>query len=126
MIDKTQPRYEFTEGDAMDGRPGILVVPDERGYRLAFSGYDWAYEEANVVRLRQEYATAIADWMAKAAVVDFAERVAAWVTPDETGTSPAYREWFRDEQCGRPVPLAYMPWLAAQILAAARGERSLP
>lgn len=118
----TTPIYEFCEDDARNGEAGILITehPD-CGFKLTFSGDDSAHERADIEQMRQEYATAIADWMiadaARLAVLDFAERVAAWLTSDDS-----------DDEFHRTVPMgtSRTEWDAAQILAAARGERTLP
>jgi hypothetical protein len=57
------------------------------------------------------------------AVIEFAEQVAAWLSVDgDDWLSPADRAWF-----ALPDPRPDSDkWTAEQILAAARGERTLP
>lgn len=99
MIDKTQPppgwHFVGVDGSSVS-REATLTSP--RHSRSLVEAHHIYAEES------------------RPAVVDFAERVAAWLA----GT--ATTEW-ANRTAGR---ILYPDWVAEQILAAARGERSLP
>lgn len=60
-------------------------------------------------------------------LIGFSDQVALWIKKDHSGSSPAEREWIRDELCGKSELEAksMVDWIADQICAAARRERTL-
>lgn len=64
--------------------------------------------------------------ISQGSLIDFSGLIALWIKNDEQGSSPAERQWFRDECCGKVNPQPMGDWIADQICAAARMERTLP
>lgn len=104
------------------------------GFALAFYRSRLAHRVCRVALPEQDYER-VADAIAEShriyarectpAVVDFAERSTAWLNAhrDEHGEydCPAWHEWLGQDT----EPVGFSEWATEQILAAARGERSL-
>lgn len=108
MIDQRQPPPGYTV-ESCDETALRFVI--RRGINII--GYRGTESEA-IESSHRIYAAE-----SRPAVVDFAERMAAWL---HGGHSYGFQEWMELEEV-RPD---FQTWAVAQILAAARGERTLP
>jgi hypothetical protein len=113
--------------------PGKTVAP---GYNPTSNAYDAWYVWAGAHRYDGAHSTEsearaeahrIYAEESRPAVVDFAERVAAWMmTKHDEDRTLAEEEARLAWLTGADETASECAWIAEQILAAARGERTLP